>query len=64
MNGSSRFLIQNLLNQLLCYADIKESWLFVAETVETLDLKSMEDSMDLQQFFHVWIDFNNKKEIS
>ena len=39
LNGYSRFLIQNLLNQLLCYADIKESWLFVAETVETLDLK-------------------------
>ena len=36
--GNLRSLIQNLLNRLLWYTDIKDSCLFVAETVETLDL--------------------------
>ena len=31
--NNSIFLIQNLLNQLLCYTDKKDSCLFVAETV-------------------------------
>ena len=35
--GNSRFLIQDLLNQLLCYENIKESCLFVTETVGALD---------------------------
>ena len=34
----SRLLIQNLLNQLICYTDIKESCFFVTEIVETLGL--------------------------
>ena len=36
--GNLRSLIQNLLNRLLWYTDIKDSCLFVAETVETFDL--------------------------
>ena len=32
-----RVLVHNSLNQLLYYTDIKESCLFVAEIVETLD---------------------------
>ena len=35
--GNSRFLIQDLLNQLLCYENIKESCLFVTEIVGVLD---------------------------
>ena len=37
---NSRFLILNSLNQLLFYTDIKETSLFVAEIVETLDLNN------------------------
>ena len=40
LNGNLRFLIQNLLNLLLCLTDIKESCLFMAENVETLDLNN------------------------
>ena len=36
--GSSRFLI-NVLNHLLCYRDIKESCLFLADIVETFRLE-------------------------
>ena len=32
--GNLRFLIQNFLNQLLWYTDIKDSCLFVAENAE------------------------------
>ena len=35
-----RVLVHNSLNQLLYYTDIKESCLFVAEIVETLDLNN------------------------
>ena len=35
---NSRFLIRNSLNHLLYFSDVKESCLFVAEIVETLDL--------------------------
>ena len=37
---NSIFLIHNSLNQLLYYTDIKESCLFVAKIVETLDLNN------------------------
>ena len=37
---NSNSLIHNSLNQLLYYADIKESFLFVAEIVETFDLNN------------------------
>ena len=46
--GSSRFLI---LSQLLSYTDIKESCLFVAEIVETLDLDIVVRSNDLAIVF-------------
>lgn len=36
--GISRFLTGNLLNQLLCYTNIKGNCLFVAECVESLNL--------------------------
>ena len=39
--GTFRFLIQNLLNQLLCHKNIKESYLFAAEIEETLDLNNL-----------------------
>ena len=39
--GTFRYLIQNLLNQLLCHTNIKESYLFAAETEETLDLNNL-----------------------
>ena len=38
--GNLIFLIHNLLNQLLYYANIKESCLFMVEIVETLDLNN------------------------
>ena len=38
--GNSRFLINNSLNQLPYYMDIKGSCLFVAETEEKLDLNN------------------------
>ena len=38
--GNSAFFIQNLSTQLLCYTDIKESPLFVAEIVETLSINN------------------------
>ena len=38
--GNLRFLIQNLLSQLLCYTDIKERYLLLAEIVENLDLSN------------------------
>ena len=49
--GNSRILIQNLLNHLLCYADIKESCLFVAETLITLDQNTLERLDDLATGF-------------
>ena len=36
--GISRFLTGNLLNQLLCYTNIKGNCLFVAKSVESLNL--------------------------
>ena len=38
--GNSKFKIYNLWNQLLYYTNIKESYLYVAETVENLDLNN------------------------
>ena len=61
---NSRFLIQNFLNQLLWYTDIKESYFLVTQISETLDLNSLEKSDDLAIAFHVLIDFKTKKEIS
>ena len=49
--GNSRILIQNLLNHLLCYTDIKESCLFVAETLITLDQNTSESLDDLATGF-------------
>ena len=43
---------------------IKESRLFVTEYVETLDLNNKDGLMASQQFIHVSIDFETKKEIS
>ena len=38
--GNSKFLIQKLLNQILCDTDVNEHRLFVAEIGETLDLNN------------------------
>ena len=37
---NSRSLLDNSLNQLLYYTDLKESCLFVAENPETLDINN------------------------
>ena len=40
LSGNSRFLIQNLLNHLLCCTDVRESCLFVAQILKYLDLNN------------------------
>ena len=60
--GNLRFVIQNLMNRLLWYTNIKDSCLFVAETVETLDLSILGKIEGLAQFFHVWILLKTKNE--
>ena len=61
MTGNLRFLIQNLLNQLLRYMYIKESSHFGAESTWTLDLNIL--GRPYNNFFHIWIDFKTNQEI-
>ena len=57
LSGNSKFLIQNCLNQLFYYMDVKVSYLFVAEIDETLLTKLVtkltKGLMASQQVFHV-----------
>ena len=55
----SRFLIQDFLNWLLCFLDIKQSCPFVPQIVAPFDLNILgrPDVMALQQYFQVKIDF-------
>ena len=56
--GNSRFLIQN---QLLCYTDVKESYLFVGKIVEALDLNNVERPYDLATVFSRLDRFKNQE---
>ena len=49
--SNSRFLNQNLLNQLFCYADVKQNYLFVAYVAKTLDLNNLGRSNGLTTVF-------------
>ena len=51
LTGNLRFLIQNVLNELLCYTDIKESCLFMAEVKKTLELNNQGRSNGLGTVF-------------
>ena len=61
--SNSRFLIQNLLKQLFCCTDIKESCFFVAKIRKILGLNNLHRPNGLATvFFHALIDFKIKKE--
>ena len=62
--GNLRFLIQNLLNRLFWYTDIKDSCLFVAETVENLDLSILGKTEGLATVFPCLDTFENQERKS
>ena len=50
-----------MLNQLLCYTDIKGSCFFVVEIVESLNLNNEGRHDGFATVFHVLVDFKTKK---